>query len=139
MVRLLYSNTMTNRINDRWFRTRLNSWNITHTDINEMYNYLVMGFEPGSFFKGLLCNDAFEMISHSHISNRTETLKPLVNFLLSVGLDGVAYGSKEAYTSWRNMSKSDRKKHLENVGLFLSEKSQTIFVLRGSNYAEAEF
>jgi hypothetical protein len=130
---------MKNNINRKWFDARLQFWGIPELYVNEMYNYLVLGFKPGSFFKGLLCNDAFDMISHSHISNRIETLKPLVNFLMSAGLEGVAFGSKEAYNSWLTMSSGDRKKHLEQVGLFLSEKNQTVFILRGSNYAEAEF
>ena len=130
---------MKNNINHKWFVAKLESWGIPELHVNEMYNYLVLGLEPGSFFRGLLCNDAFDMISHSHISNRIETLKPLVNVLMSRGLGGVAFGSKEAYNSWLTMSSGDREKYLEQVGLFLSEKNQTIFILRGSNYAEAEF
>ena len=50
-------------------------WTVPRDYFDPLYNYLVHGYEPGSFWTAVLANDFMRAVQHSHPSNSIEALK----------------------------------------------------------------
>lgn len=94
-----------------------------------MFNYLVHGFHPGSFFTALLANDALRMIGSSHPANTIPELKKLVCWIQNHLLESSAFGSYENVEAWLNASPGERREELECLGLVFPEKIEIIKIL----------
>ena len=44
-------------------------WTVPRDFFEPLHNYLVYGFEPGSFWSAVLANDFMRAVQHSHPSN----------------------------------------------------------------------
>jgi len=95
-----------------------------------IYNYLVHGFNPGSFFTSLLANDFMDAIARSHPANTVPALKNLVCFIVNEMPDGVTHGSYEVVDAWTKMSVEERRKFLEECKLIYTEQEEIIKVLK---------
>lgn len=96
-----------------------------------IYNYLVHGFTPGSFFTAVLANDFASAILHSHPSNSIEDLKKLVRWIQSIGSRGIVHGDYDIVASWTIKSDDERRFILEEMGLIFTEEEEIIMTLRG--------
>lgn len=96
-----------------------------------IYNYLVHGFEPGSFFKSLLANDFMGAIRHSHPSNTIPALKNLMTWIGNELPHGVTHGSYEVVDAWLKMSSEERRVVLEQRRLIYTEHDEVIRILKG--------
>lgn len=94
-----------------------------------IYNYLVHGFPPGSFFTALLANDAMRMIASSHPSNTIPSLKNLVAWIRDYLGESTAHGSYELVNSWLKTTPEERREELEALGLVYPEKVEIIKIL----------
>jgi hypothetical protein len=50
-------------------------WTVAREYFDPLYNYLVYGYEPGSFWTAVLANDFMTAVQHSHPSNTIPALK----------------------------------------------------------------
>lgn len=94
-----------------------------------IYNYLVHGFQPGSFLTHLLSNDAMGMIGSSHPMNKIDTMKCLVQWLSRCPV-GVFHGSRKAVESWMKKSPKQRRKFLETHRIIYTEQEEIMLVLK---------
>jgi hypothetical protein len=53
------------------------TWRVDKEFADPMYNYLVLGFSPGSCFTSVLANDFLSAVSRSHPGNTIEAFKHL--------------------------------------------------------------
>lgn len=95
-------------------------WEVDKDYVDPIYNYLVHGFDPGSFFTALLANDAFGAFRRSHPGNTIPALKNLVGWLDDIGLRGTAYGSYDTIRDWLKMNSDVRRIILESRNLILT-------------------
>lgn len=111
-------------------------WNVPTAFYDPMFNYLVYGFAPGSFFTALLANDFMGAISNSHPSNTVEALKALGGWIRE-SFPEMAYGSYDRVMSWEDIPSDERRKILEQRGLIYTEGEEINMALKGvSHYPE---
>lgn len=116
-------------INRKYIAKGANEWNVPNDYFEPIFNYVVHGFGPGSFFTALLANDAMTAISHSHPSNTIDSLKCLVGWIRNyVPVD--CWGSYEAVDRWLALNDNERRLVLERTGFILTEKREVELVLR---------
>ena len=101
-----------------------------------MYNYLVHGFSPGSFFRSVLANQFMDAVARSHPANTIPALKNLVCWIVNELPEGVAYGSYEVVDAWTKMSKEERRDVLEQRRLIYTEQDEIVRILKGEEAVE---
>lgn len=104
-----------------------------------IYNYLVHGFEPGSFFTSVLANDFMGAITRSHPGNTIAALKNLVSWIVNHLENGVEYGSYDAVESWCKTPEDDRRSLLEHLGLIYTGEEEIMRILKGEQAVEPFF
>lgn len=97
-----------------------------------MVDYLLCGFNPGSFFTSLLANDAMSAITHSHPANTIAALKCLVGWMRDY-VPSNAKGSYETVESWCLLPDATRRQALEDKRLIYPEIQETFLVLSQKN------
>lgn len=104
-----------------------------------IYNYLVHGYSPGSFFTSVLANDFIDAISRSHPANTIPALKNLVCWIVNELPEGVTHGSYETVQNWLDMSSEDRRVVLEQRRLIYTEQDEIVRILKGEEAKEPVF
>ena len=106
-------------------------WDVARDYAEPLYNYLVHGFQPGSFWTAVLANDFQGAIMRSHPSNTVEALKAAVGWLNDTLEHGVAWGDYHAVEHWlREMTPDERRRVLESNNLVYTEKEEVILILK---------
>lgn len=105
----------------------LSHWRVVRDFAEPMYNYLVFGIEPGSFFRGWYANDAMAII-RSHSSNTVDSLKDLSKWILNC-MPPEAWGSYDSVSAWTKLSNEDRRQLLERHNLVFTEREEIELVL----------
>lgn len=101
-----------------------------------MYNYLVYGLPPGSFFTAVLSNDFMGAVSHSHPANYIGSLKALVSWIFNYITEGTAYGSYAIVDKWMKLSIEEKRRCLESEGLVFDEKTEILMAIEGKESVE---
>lgn len=104
-----------------------------------IYNYIVFGFEPGSFFTSVLANDFMDAVSRSHPGNSMVALKNIVSWIVNELPEGVTYGSYAIVDKWLTMTELERRHVLEERKLIYTEKEEIIMVLKDEKTTEPFF
>ena len=105
-------------------------WSVDAEYFEPMYNYLVHGFIPGSFFSAILANDAMGAISHSHPLNSVQALKNLASWIQD-SFPADSFGSYPKVHAWLDLTEADRRQKLEQANLIFSEQQEIIVALKG--------
>ena len=106
-------------------------WKVDHEYSEAMYNYLVYGFNPGSFFTSVLANDFVGAMARSHPANTISALKRLAGWMRDY-LPPMACGSYGAVNAWVDLDASQRRQILEEYSLIYTEKEETWRVLNNA-------
>ena len=106
-------------------------WEVPKTYFEPIYNYMVYGYEPGSFFTAVLCNDFFRAIQSSHPANNIQSLKALTGWIQSTMGRGIFWGSEEVVQNWLKLTEEERRKKLELLRLVIPEKDEIVMILKG--------
>lgn len=104
-----------------------------------IYNYIVFGFNPGSFFTGMLENNFFKAMRSCHTANTVEAIKNTTSWIANYLPFNLAWGSEKAVAEWLKMSAEDRRKILEERGIIYPEKQEIIMVLKDEPTKEPFF
>jgi hypothetical protein len=97
-----------------------------------IFNYLVHGFNAGSFWTSVFANDFMGAIARSHPANTITGLKVTVSWIFNTLSNGVTHGSYDAVDAWLKMSGEDRRKILEDMGLIYTEEEEFTLTLSGA-------
>ena len=111
-------------------------WQVPKTFFEPIYNYLIHGFEPGSFFSAVLANDFFRAIQSSHPSNTIPALKELTGWIRSTMGYGIFWGNEEVVQNWLKMSSEERREKLELLNLVYPEKDEIVMILKDQRTQE---
>jgi hypothetical protein len=96
-----------------------------------LYNYLVHGFEPGSFWSAVLANDFMRAMQSSHPSNDIPALKNTVGWIQD-SFPQESYGNIFIVEDWINRSAHDRRMLLESARLIYTEQDEIMMALKGN-------
>jgi hypothetical protein len=109
-------------------------WSVPRDYFDPLYNYLVHGFEPGSFWTAVLSNDFMRAIQHSHPSNSIDALKNTVGWILD-SFPRESYGNRYIVEDWINRSAHDRRLILESSRMIYTEQEEIMLGLKGERPA----
>jgi hypothetical protein len=110
-------------------------WDVPKDFADPMYNYLVHGYSPGSFFTSVLANDFHSAIARSHPSNSIEALKHLGGWVMDCA-PRECHGSYDAVSNWCYLQPAARRQILEEYGLIYTEEREVWMALQGQSTAE---
>lgn len=113
---------------NRMYNTFL-SWSVPGEYADVMYNYLVYGLAPGSFFNAVLANDFMKAIGHSHLGNTIIALKTLTGWIQDC-MPHQAHGNYESVTEWLKLDSAERRKILEAYDLIYTQQEETFMLLK---------
>lgn len=99
-------------------------WKVDTEYGEPMFNYLVYGFSPGSFFTSVLANDFMTAVARSHPANTIPALKKLTGWIRD-SMPKEAWGSYEAVDHWLGLTVEERRAVLEAHKLILTPKEET--------------
>ena len=118
------------KLSQQRLRLSANRWTVCKDYFDPLYNYLVHGFEPGSFWSAVLANDFMRAVQHSHPSNDIPALKHAVGWIKdSFPLE--AYGSYEQQQIWIKLDSHQRRMFLEHYDLVYTEQEEIMLGLKG--------
>lgn len=110
-------------------------WSVAKDYADPMYNYLVFGFSPGSFFTALLANDFAGAIQHSHPANSIPALKNLMGWLADTA-PRFSYGDYDTVNAWLSMEEEHRYIALLDKRLIYSKEDELMLTLKGERAQE---
>jgi hypothetical protein len=111
-------------------------WTVAREYFDPLYNYLVYGYEPGSFWTSVLANDFMTAVQHSHPSNDIPALKHAVGWIRDTFPQG-SYGDYRSVKYWANMDPLERRLTLEHHRILLTEQQEVIAILKGQRSEES--
>lgn len=94
-----------------------------------LYNYLVHGFHPGSFWYFVLVNDFAKAILSSHPGNTVGALKKTISWLINTLPDSV-WGSPESVATWLELPADKRRETLEELRLIYKSEEEIVLILK---------
>ena len=105
-------------------------WEVPKDFADPMYNYLVHGFAPGSFFTAVLANDFLGAVARSHPGNHMESLKSLGGWMRDT-MPHETYGSYKAVDDWCYLTEDARRAILEENKLVYTARDETFMIIKG--------
>ena len=110
-------------------------WTVPRDYFEPLYNYLVHGFEPGSFWSAVLANDFMRAVQHSHPANTIDALKNTVGWIQD-SFPEESYGGYNMVEAWIARDGHQRRMHLEQHNLIYSEQEEVMMALQGKKSYE---
>jgi Txe/YoeB family toxin of Txe-Axe toxin-antitoxin module len=110
-------------------------WDVPKDFANPMYNYLIYGYQPGSFFTYVLANNFAKAILSSHPGNTIEALKHLVGWMRDT-LPEETWGNYDKVDVWCDMPWAMRRPILEKHRLIYTEKEEVMLILKEESAVE---
>jgi len=112
-------------------------WWVDRDYFQLLYNYLVYGYEPGSFWTAVLENDWFGAIARSHPGNNVEALKNASKWITGVWPAEI-YGDHSSVQQWLQRTALERRTVLEQAKLIYTEQEEVEMALRGESTHELD-
>ena len=110
-------------------------WDVPRDFADTMANYLIYGYQPGSFFTAILANDFMQACASSHPSNTINSLKALAGWINEC-CPNEAYGSYARVEAWCDMTSEMRRPILEKKRIIYTEKQEVWMALNGETTKE---
>ena len=110
-------------------------WTVPREYFEPLYNYLVHGFEPGSFWTAVLANDFMRAVQSSHPSNTMDALKNTTGWIRD-SFPRESYGDHDRVYQWIELEPIDRRFYLEQARLVYSEQDEIMLTLKGEKSVE---
>lgn len=104
-------------------------WTVPREYFDPLFNYLVYGFAPGSFWSAVLANDFMRAIQHSHPGNSFPHLKHVVGWIRD-SFPRSAHGDYDTVILWQDLEPTQRRQILEKHNLIYSEQDEVIMALK---------
>ena len=110
-------------------------WDVPKDFADPMYNYLVHGYSPGSFFTAVLANDFHGAVARSHPRNTVEAFKCLSGWIQEQ-VPTEAKGSYNNVEVWCSLPADVRRAMLEDYELIHTEQQEVWMSLQGDPVVE---
>ena len=110
-------------------------WTVPHVYYEPLYNYLVHGYSPGSFWSAVIANDFMRAVVCSHPSNEIAKLRDTVHWIQDRWPDQ-SYGDYSRLHHWiKVVTPEQRRAHLESQELIYTEQEEVVLALKGQQPA----
>ena len=119
-----------NKYSKKKFYKGIELWRVDADFADPMFNYLVYGYSPGSFFTAVLANDFISAVARSHPANTITALKALTGWITDY-MPRSAWGSYDNVKEWIGRDEADRRQVLIMHNLNLEPKEETWLELKG--------
>lgn len=103
-------------------------WSVPGEYFNPLCNYLVHGYEPGSFWSAVLANDFWRAIQSSHPSNDIPNLKHAAGWIRD-SWPRAAHGDHDTVILWQDLESGQRRRLLEQAALIYTEQEEVMMAL----------
>lgn len=120
------------------FLDSLVHWHIPQDYADPIYNYLIFGWEPGSFFRSVFANDFMMAMARSHPANTVESLKHVSGWIMN-SCPTEAWGNYKNVDGWCRMEANQRRAYLEEWDLVYSEQQEIMLALKNERTVEPIF
>lgn len=120
------------------FLESMSHWKIDKDYIDPLYNYLVFGWEPGSFFTSVFANDFVNAMHRSHPANTIPALKNVAGWIHNI-CPHEAWGSYNKVRAWMKLDEVKRREILVESGLVYTAEEETYMILKGQPTHEPFF
>ena len=107
-------------------------WNVPQEYSQHVYDNLVNGWDPGSFYTAVLANDFMSAVIRSHPNNQIDTLKGLAGWIYNT-MPNAAWGSYDRVQTWLKMIDEDRRVVLEQANLIYTTKEEMWLILKNEH------
>lgn len=108
-------------------------WRVRDDYAEPLYNYLVYGFNPGSFWTSVLANNFVDAMLHSHPNNNVNALKDVSRFIVDT-MPVECWGSYENVNNWIKLSEDQRRTILEQCDLIYTPEVETWETIKGDQW-----
>jgi hypothetical protein len=105
-------------------------WSVPREYFDPLYNYLVHGFEPGSFWSAVLANDFMRAVQSSHPGNTIEALKHTTGWIQD-SFPIESYSNYHTIKAWMKLDAMDRRLILESARMIYTEQEEIMLALKG--------
>lgn len=106
-------------------------WTVPRDYYEPLYNYLVHGFSPGSFWSAVIANDFMRAVVHSHPNNEIQALRHTVHWIQDRWPDQ-SYGDYSRLRYWIEVvTPEQRRALLESQELIYTEQEEVVLALKG--------
>jgi len=110
-------------------------WDVPQEYSQHVYDYLVNGWPPGSFYTAVFANDFVSAMVSSHPGNRIDPLKNLAGWMLN-HMPVQARGSYDRVSKWIGMSDDHRRTVLEQAKLIYDTKTEVWLILKNEHTSD---
>jgi len=107
----------------------LAQYSVSKEYADPLFNYLVYGFNPGSFWTAVLANDFLSAMAKSHPANNINALKNVGCWIINE-MPYKAYSSYQKVNDWSELSEDVRRAYLEEKKLIHTEKEEIVLILK---------
>jgi len=87
----------------------------------ELYNYIILGYHPGSFHTAMFENNLSRAVHTSHVANDWQSITGFMKWVMHIG-PNECWGSRGKVQAWLELTKEQRRKICEEKRLVLTEK-----------------
>jgi len=94
----------------------------------ELYNYIICGFHPGSFHTAMFASSLYGAACHSHVGNQWSHICAFMKWL-GEHAPSECWGNRECVTSWLAMNKEEREAILYRKGFIITDEEVTFKIL----------
>ena len=122
--------TLLSKYSVKKFNESIELWRVDKDFADPMFNYLVYGYGPGSFFTAVLANDFISAMARSHPGNTITALKALTGWMCDC-MPREAWGSYDNVKAWMARTETDRRQVLIMHNLILEPKRETFLAIKG--------
>lgn len=118
------------KYNQRRIQATFDDWNLSTDFSGPIYNYLIHGLAPGSFFTSAFANDFLGAVIRSHPANTTEVMKSIAGWIIN-HMPYEARGSHAKVENWLKLTSAQRLEILQKSGLVLTSEAEAWAILKG--------
>ena len=104
-------------------------WRVPGEYFEPLYNYLIHGFEPGSFWTYVLSNDWMMAIQSSHPGNDLYLLRITTGWIVDQ-FPRESWGDYDRVQSWIKLEAADRRTILEQNLLIYTQREELELCLK---------
>lgn len=113
-------------------RQTMKDWDVADEWERVLYNYLVFGFPPGSFFTAVLAGDFHRAMASCHPANTVTAMKALSGWIVNCA-PSVCHGDFGSVDYWLGLSDNERRDWLERAQLVNTEQQDVFLLLKGQS------
>jgi len=104
------------------------TWPVNDEWMQELYNYVICGFPPGSFHSACFANDMAGAARNTHPANDWRSIVEMMKWLVACA-PADSFGTWTHVESWLQLTNDERNKILLDSGYIITDEEVTFRML----------